>query len=274
MTQRDQGHQGPPDPNQDLSDFASRDIRHGSKVYRTHEQSPWYFASAPNAGKEHEGGRFDLPKPKGTLYVANNALSALAERLGPDLLDATPPELPSDAFDLWFVSSTRLPYDYRVADLWSQKVGGFGVIASEMSASAPYAITQEWASAWKRAGLNGVRYSPRHDAHRRAYSLALFGHAGDATADQRQWPITHAVPARTLLRNFSKAFQVEVLTIPSKAEADFTRSDRLTVWLKGPKETRAPGNEEDRGRVQERVLGLVRSLTMRTHVQVFRRRNG
>ncbi|MYV42163.1 RES domain-containing protein [Streptomyces sp. SID1328] len=272
MTRRDEVHQGPPAAGQKLRGFPNLRIRHGTKVYRAHEKGPWYFASAPQPGHEHKGGRFDLAAPKGTLYVANNPLSALAERLGPALLDASPPELDADAFAGWFVSGIRLPYDYRAANLWSQRVGGFGVIASEMSSSAAYAVTQAWAAAWKQSGLDGVRYSPRHDPHRRAYSLALFGHGGDASADHRKWPTVHAVPAQTLLGDFSKVFNVQVLGIPSKAEVPFVHGGRPPIAGGSKKVVSHSEAVADPAGQPGRVRNLAHTLAMKTRVRVFRYR--
>lgn len=217
MVRRDIVHQKRPKPGQDLSGFPSRRILKNAKIHRAHltAYSPWHFTSAPKAGEEHKGGRFDTPFPAGTCYVANNALTALAEKLGPKMLK----DLPPDAFDSWSVSSIALPRTYRTVDLDDQSCVGHGVISSEISSASPYRTTQAWAAAWHGHHFEGVRYRPRHDPQRSATSFALFDEGGDASKDDRRWPIPSATPARFYKDEFEETFKVQFRSIPSRRSA-------------------------------------------------------
>ena len=75
---------GDPD---DLGRFPQRSV-HGT-WFRAHvdrggrDGGCWWFSSVPT--DPDAGGRFDLPGPDGTCYLAGDPLSALLELIGPDL---------------------------------------------------------------------------------------------------------------------------------------------------------------------------------------------
>lgn len=142
-------------------------------VYRAHGAAygPWYFSSAP-------GGRWNLPAPEGTCYLADSPGAALRERLGRRAVKqgATAAEVDASA-----VSELHVPRPHRLADLCSGRAVEFGV-TREIHVMTPYQLTQEWAVALRQTAVQGVRYDARFSTGRdRAY--ALWGDAGGRT-----WP--------------------------------------------------------------------------------------
>ena len=126
----------------------------------------WWFSSIPN---EESGGRFDLPAPNGTCYLAesldgalvekllrNNAKVVVAERLG-ELFHAT-------------VTVRAMP---RCADLAAPAAAGFG-INGEIHTTLNYRKPRQWAKALRRTGWKALRYLLRGDPAA-ASGRALFG---------------------------------------------------------------------------------------------------
>jgi hypothetical protein len=67
----------------------------------------------------------------------------------------------------------------RLADLLAENAARCGV-CQELTSSVPYAISQQWATAFDTAGFDGIRYQPRFSTER-ADAVALFGAAGAGT---------------------------------------------------------------------------------------------
>lgn len=164
--------QGPPE---DLGGFPVRRMAPSAMLHRAHRaaRGPWWFSSA--------GGRFDLPAPRGTCYLATSALVAVREWLGPVL--ARRASLPATTLDGVVVS--RLPVGERgtsrhllMANLRVEGAAAFGV-TRELESMTPYEIPALWARALAEAGLDGVWYGPRFTPGR-ASAAAVFGRAGVA----------------------------------------------------------------------------------------------
>jgi len=177
---------GPPPA--DLTGFPSRLLRAGSTVYRSHSiaHDAWCFASAPNTG----GGRFDLPPPFGTCYVAATMQAALRERLRATIPSSgnVPPQLAQT----FAVSSFAVPRDYRCADIDSARAVRFGV-TRELATMTPshYPLARLWAVGFAEAGFDGIRYGARFTTGR-PNAWALFGPAG---AHQQPEPaVKHRTP--------------------------------------------------------------------------------
>lgn len=156
-----------------LAGFPAYHLAAGRELHRAHHRSrgPWWFSST--------GGRFDLPAPRGTCYLADGPLAALRERLGPVLADCT--SVPRSLLEETLVSRLRVPGARRVADLRAARASVFGVMR-ELETMVPYAVPQAWARGLHSAGLEGVRYGPRFSTGP-ASSYAVFGEAGPA-----DWP--------------------------------------------------------------------------------------
>lgn len=169
MKRRDAGHQQPPG---DLTGFPSRRLTTRRRWSRCHQHvnGTWFHSSA--------GGRWDLPEPDGTCYLAENDRGAVLEVVGPDLYDqgfVTEGFLRQRA-----VSTVSLSQRPVVADLLDAEVSTFGVTA-ELSGAIDYAQTQQWARAFRASEHDGIVYGLRFRPN--TEGLAVFGPAGpDSTA--------------------------------------------------------------------------------------------
>jgi hypothetical protein len=155
-------------------------------------------------------GRFDLPEPEGTCYLAGDPLAALLELIGP--------ELESGAVSEDFLRGRRLrelraPEKIELADLTTRQASGFGVTA-EIGSIVPYSLPQAWAVRLRAAGSGGLIYWLRHDPSRGA-GYALFGPHGERTRWRRgkESRISHELIAR--LRS---ECSIEVLPVPMSSE--------------------------------------------------------
>ena len=169
MKRRDAGRQRPP---VDLIGFPSRRLTTRRRWSRCHrrENGTWFYSST--------GGRWDLPEPNGTCYVAENDRGAVLEVVGPDLYDQG---FVTEGFLRQRVLSTvTMPKRPVVADLLDAEVSDFGVTA-ELSGAINYAQTQHWASAFHASEHDGIVYGLRFRPN--TEGLAVFGPAGaDSTA--------------------------------------------------------------------------------------------
>lgn len=170
-------------------------------------RDPWWFT---NTG----AGRFDLPAPQGTCYLATTPETALAETVegaGGDRVFAV-----STAF----VAARRLhrlalPRRLRLASTTSGRALGFGV-TREIAAVVPYELPQAWARAWHDHGLDGVWYWPSRDMRARPRSIGLFGVAG---AGPSSWARGRAEPiGPELQRDLTRLFGITVFGIPAEAD--------------------------------------------------------
>jgi hypothetical protein len=212
MTARERTALGPPP--ESLTGFPAYPVGTETDLFRAHGRGlgPWWFG---NDGS----GRFDLPPPRGTCYLALDALSALRERLGPVLGAAQ--AVPESLLEESVVSRLRLPESRHVADLQDRAAAGFGV-TRELESTVPYAVPQAWARAFDDAGLGGVRYGPRFTPGDSS-ALALFGAEGSA-----QWPVDpDPVPAHQV-----PGAPVPLLT-PRRADLTVVRPPRTRTVREG-----------------------------------------
>ena len=136
----------------------------------SHWTSPWWFSSA---GAGDQGGRFDLPTPHGTCYLAENLEGALLEKVLRRPRQLVAAEQLTGLFHVKVAVVTPPP----TADLTAAAVTGLGVNA-EISTGLDYAKPRAWAAALHRAGWYAVRYALRGDSSLRQRGVALFGRAG------------------------------------------------------------------------------------------------
>jgi hypothetical protein len=152
-------------PPADLRRFPSFRLTPARALCRVHrrDRGPWWFS--------HDGsGRFDLPPPRGTCYLAESPLGAFVEVFREIAL------VFQAVVDARRVSTLRVPAAVRLADC--TRARAFGLTA-EIHATEEYAATQRWAAAFAAAGFAGVRYLVRHDPSARSVGVALFGAAGE-----------------------------------------------------------------------------------------------
>lgn len=131
---------------------------------------PWWFAST---GRDHDAGRFDLPLPHGTCYLAETLEGALLEKVLRRPKRIVAAEQLAGLFHVT-VAVVKQP---RTADLTARAVTSLGVNA-EISTGLDYAKTRAWAAALHCSGWKALRYALRADAALRHRGVALFGGAG------------------------------------------------------------------------------------------------
>lgn len=198
----------PPSSDRLKAGFPSRTIRAGTKLYRTHraELGPWWFNG-------NGYGRFDLTPPAGTCYGAESEVIAVLEKWAGICL------IPRTEVTRHMMSTLVVDRDVRVADVTSNAAISFGV-TSEISTTADYDLTQQWANALRAAGFGGVRYWARHELTHRKACVALFGMHGDH-ADTPTTPSEYTVLStqpladrNDLWRALQEDTGIEVLDIP------------------------------------------------------------
>ena len=142
----------------------------------------WWFSSIGHDGdtgnknktnKDNAGGRFDLPAPNGTCYLADTLEGALLEKL----LRTPKRIIVAEQLDPLFhatIAVRRLPL---TADLTNKAVSSIG-INGEIHAGLDYTTPRAWAAALRKAGWRALRYALRGDPELKQRGLALFGTAG------------------------------------------------------------------------------------------------
>ena len=175
---RQQMAQRPPDESRVYAAFPARRLRRGSRWHRQHLRTDgaWWFGSSGQ-------GRFDLPQPRGTCYLASSAAGAIRERIGPDLLAHG--KVPASVLTGRVVSALHLHQPVRAADL-DHDAAAAHLVTRELPVMTPYDVPQAWARVLHRDGFDavvaGLRFSPG-----KCTGLALFGEAG-----QQEWPADDA----------------------------------------------------------------------------------
>lgn len=127
-------------------------------------RSPWWFSSDGS-------GRFDLPAPHGTCYLAEDPVAALLE------VTRGLTVLSEDFLAARRLFTTSLTTELRLADLTAPRAYSFGV-TGELSATFDYDKPQAWAGGLHTAGFEGIGYHIRHDPRSSFGAVALFGRAG------------------------------------------------------------------------------------------------
>lgn len=170
-------------------------------------QGAWWFSTDGQ-------GRFDVPDPTGTCYLASSPEGALRERLGPRLFATN--VVHHTVVDCQ-VSLLDIPDGPALADTLASAAVRVVGLTREISTTPDYALTQVWARFFLACGCGGVRYQPRHTTGEEE-SYAVFGAGqGDATAASppEQWLPGVDVAARAGLRVVSE--------LPSRGEITSSR---------------------------------------------------
>lgn len=165
-----------PAPGPELLQWLPRVDAHGPH-YRVHQERPgtdggcWWFAGTERSSEPE--GRFDLPIPRGTLYLAETRLAAALELCGRYLAGRVP--IPVTAVEGRVVSKI----EGKLADLGdltdkdAAKVG----VTREISSIDNYKVTVSWASGADALSFNGLKYNPRFSTANDA-AFSIFGDAG------------------------------------------------------------------------------------------------
>lgn len=168
-----------------LDGFPRWRLRRSQTLFRAHhrQHAPWWFSS-------NFHGRFDLPPPEGTCYLALHEVSAFRERLGERL--SALGLLSAHETDSIMVSRLRVPRELRLADTCHPSAVSFG-LTREIATVTPYALPQQWAAAFHAVGMRGVRYESRFSTAAKANAVAVFGSGGAS-----DWPTTESRTGRAV----------------------------------------------------------------------------
>ena len=161
-------------------------------------RSPWWFGSSLE-------GRFDLPEPAGTCYLAGDAVGALLEVLGAERSGGL---VAQTFFKGRVLFGLRVPEERQLADLAARASAGYG-ITLEIHSLVPYTLPQAWAAALHGQGFDGLRYRARHDPGG-VSAFALFGEHGVAP-----WPVDlERTIGDELLEQLEESCNLRVLKVP------------------------------------------------------------
>lgn len=210
-------HPLPPEDADALGRFPRRTV--DGAWFRAHvdrggrDHGCWWFSSVDAGDDPDTHGRFDLPAPEGTCYLASTEEAAARERVGTQLrsvggresvltsvlttrqgpVTVTETEVPA-------LDAANLPV--KAAQRWINRSLSVG--------TGIYSVTQAWARAFRAAGFEGIVHAPRFTGGARVRSLAVFGRAG------RPRPIPTVVATR-LLRDVLPAHDVRLVEPPASA---------------------------------------------------------
>lgn len=156
------------------------------RVYRHDRATPWWFGSLPS--NSVEGGRFDLPAPRGACYLGTSPAAAVLEALqdlGAGLLPAA--ELRGRRRAEVVVPPTAP----LAAQLTARKARGAGITAA-LWAGPDRVLTQRWAATLARAGWLALRCGLQHDPTGQLRAVVLFDDAGEHApyGDEGGWAST------------------------------------------------------------------------------------
>ncbi len=169
-------------------------------LYRVHKEwhEPWYFA--PRATAMKDSGRWDLPSPWGTCYLAEVQRGAFVEVVGRQ----------THQIDLEDVAERRIsalstPDRVRLADVFDPGWWGCAGVAAGIGGERGYAVTHPLAERLHRAGFCGVRYRLRRDPD--LAGVALFG-----PRYLRSWPVRATEPiSDDLVWGAARRYRMKVL---------------------------------------------------------------
>ncbi|MGH9185770.1 MAG: RES domain-containing protein [Acidimicrobiales bacterium] len=142
-------------------------------MFRADRSSPWWFASAP--GDARRGGRFDLPAPDGSCYLATSPAGAALEAFqdfGRGVLPAS--ELQGRA-RAEVVAPEGSPPAVQLTAARARAVG----VTQALWAGENRALTQRWAIALRRAGWLALWHGTQHDPTGQTRGVTLFDTAGE-----------------------------------------------------------------------------------------------
>jgi hypothetical protein len=153
-------------------------------------------------------GRFDLPEPEGTCYLASDEISALLEVVGRDRISGV---VPTELLCSKRIRVLRVPREMSLSDLTSRRSARFGITA-EIGTIVPYDCPQAWAARLRESGSGGLVYLLRHDPVG-SDGFALFGDHGE----EQRWDWGQERPiSEELIERFEKETGLEVIDIPRR----------------------------------------------------------
>lgn len=192
-------HPLPPEDPTTLARFPRRTV--DGAWFRAHvdlggrDHGCWWFSSVEAGHDPDTHGRFDLPAPEGTCYLASTEEAAARERVGTQLRSVagresvltsvlTTPQGPVTVTETEVPALDAANLPVKAAQRWINRSLSVG--------TGIYAVTQAWAQTFRAAGLTGIVHAPRFTGGTRVRSLAVFGRAG------RPRPVPSVVATRAL----------------------------------------------------------------------------
>lgn len=169
----------------------------------------WWFSN--RSDDPDQAGRFDLERPHGTCYFADDPVGALIERLSsPDDVEPMVTFADLENLRVWTGVLTR---PEGAADTTDRSAR----LPKELGAITPYDLPWAWADALHADGRGGVLYWLRFDPAA-SRGVAVFGPASapDHPPQQSTWPELEPRPAVAWLEQLVEA--VDVVDVPSDAE--------------------------------------------------------
>ena len=143
------------------------------RVYLHGRASPWWFSSV--GAEPQAAGRFDLPVPDGTCYLATSPLGAVLEAFQDWGTGVLPAEELRRRRRAQVVAPAGAP---TAAQLTSAAARGAG-LTQAVWAGPDRALTQRWARALRRAGWRALWTGLQHDPTGRLRGVSLFDEAGE-----------------------------------------------------------------------------------------------
>jgi hypothetical protein len=168
--------QPPPTPAR-LRDLPARSLAGTTlhRIYRRQRTTCWWFASLPPDSEAREHGRFDLPAPDGSCYLATSALAAVLQAFQ----DFGRGVLPDAELRRRRLGTVQVPAGTpRAAHLTAARARGLGVSAA-LWAGEDRTLTQAWAQALRRAGWQLLHHGIQHDPTGRLRGVTIFDRAGE-----------------------------------------------------------------------------------------------
>jgi hypothetical protein len=208
VARSDPALQAPDESKYDFDKFPCKTLRAGSVWFRQHnkrsgpDHGAWYFT--PRIAGTDSKGRFDLPEPDGTCYLASSELGAVNELVGPD--HTRRGWVDADLVDGRVLSRLVLPDDVKSADTTSPRASTFR-LSTELATIDDYDLTQAWADTVHRHGFGGVYVTLRFTPGR-ARALALFGPEGAPSS------LPPGDPSPVSVRGFVQEWGTEVVDRP------------------------------------------------------------
>lgn len=187
----------PPPPNQ-LRRFPRYELQETHALARLHaiRHGPWYFSSRMS-------GRFDLPDPYGTCYLAASETAAFVEVFQRWIAQRIP--IPRSEIDARHHSRLFVPQRFSLADCTHPRALEFGA-TGELHATPDRGLSQAWATAFHAVGFGGLRYFMSTTPAMDLIGVALFQASGVAP-----WPVASRGPISDgLLREIEQSFGVLV----------------------------------------------------------------
>lgn len=159
---------------------------------------PWWFST--RSDDPDAAGRFDLERPGGTCYFADDPIGALVEKLThPDDVE---PLVTRDELERLVVWSGWLTRPPTIADTTART----SRLPRELGTLTPYDLCWAWADALAEAGRGGLLAWLRLDPAG-TRSISVFGLAGVPAPDD-EWPPLADHPATSWADALAEAIDV------------------------------------------------------------------